>query len=216
MDLQLKQRVVGAAVLVVLGVIFIPIFLESGTHDELVSDVAQLPDAPDKPFEPSVQPLDEAEVEAMAREARANTLPAPIVEAVPEQGPSDERGQPETTPTTTDQPATEAVPTEARVEVPDAPKAVEVGVGVPASPPSEAQDAWTVQLGSFGNVENARRLIDRLRDKGYPGYLQRQAEGDTTVFKVRVGPQVARAEAESVRDRLTKDFDMKGMLRKYR
>ena len=74
MDRQLKQRVVGAAVLVVLGVIFIPIFLESGTHDELVSDVAQLPDAPDNPFEPSVQPLDEAEVEAMAREARANTL----------------------------------------------------------------------------------------------------------------------------------------------
>ncbi|MGR8921553.1 MAG: SPOR domain-containing protein, partial [Gammaproteobacteria bacterium] len=77
-------------------------------------------------------------------------------------------------------------------------------------------DAWTVQLGSFSDDANARRLIDKLRKAGHPAYLERRVDGEKTVFKVRVGPQIRREEAEQVRDRLEQEFALKGMLVRYR
>ena len=75
--------------------------------------------------------------------------------------------------------------------------------------------AWTVQLGSFANDANAKRLIEKLRADGYPAYLQRQAGADATEFKVRVGPQIRRDEAEKVLLQLQQKFALKGMLLRY-
>ena len=224
MDRQLKQRVVGAAVLVVLGVIFIPLFLELGSDDDRVADVAQLPDAPPGSFEPTVETLSENEISALEREAVASQLPNPIIESVPEvidetdvsagdtavggNDAQENNGPVATADATAEKDQIEA----ARQQSSDSANAA----GSAPRTDSASDDAWTVQLGSFGNVDNARRLIDRLRDKGYPGYLERQLDGDSTVFKVRVGPHVGRADALKARDRLTREFELKGMLVKYR
>lgn len=67
MDLQLKQRVVGAAVLVALGVIFIPIFLED-KHDEKDSLLApRIQSAPAGDFNSRVVPLDDRFIEQVER-----------------------------------------------------------------------------------------------------------------------------------------------------
>lgn len=67
MDLQLKQRVVGAAVLAALGVIFIPIFLDD-KHDE--KDLLLAPrveSAPAGDFNSRVVPLDDRFIKQVER-----------------------------------------------------------------------------------------------------------------------------------------------------
>lgn len=51
--------------------------------------------------------------------------------------------------------------------------------------------AWTVQLGSFRDAENAKSLIQKLRKKGYSAYSlpQRPTQGQLT--KVFVGPDIS-------------------------
>lgn len=67
MDPQLKQRVVGAAVLVAVGVIFIPIFLdETGSHRDAPLPLG-IDSAPPKDFNSRVVPLDDELMEQVER-----------------------------------------------------------------------------------------------------------------------------------------------------
>ncbi len=215
MDRQVKQRVVGAAILVVLGVIFIPIFLDDGGLERSVPDVADLPPVPQDDFASRVVPLDEAEIEALHERAASSVdsleTPPAGSGSPPDAAPAEAVAATEETPPGDDGSDNAAPPAAQRAaSVPSAPVADEL----PA--PRETLEAWTVQLGSFANGDNARRLIEKLREGGYPAYLERRVEQDTTVFKVRVGPQIRREEADQVRAQLEQQFALKGMLVRYR
>jgi rare lipoprotein A len=61
--------------------------------------------------------------------------------------------------------------------------------GAPVLPWSRGGGRVTVQVASFGDKDNARRLQDRLEDAGVADVdLQRADVGDRTVWRVRVGP----------------------------
>ena len=61
--------------------------------------------------------------------------------------------------------------------------------GAPVLPWSRGSGRMTVQVASFGDKDNARRLQDRLEDAGVDDVdLQRADVGDRTVWRVRVGP----------------------------
>lgn len=206
MDRELKQRVVGAAVLVALAVVFIPIFLDDGAPPPPVPDAVSIPPEPSG-FESRVVPLDEAREAAIEAGIDADLAPP----AVPPQEPPAvppapmEESQPETTAAPALPPAAPAAP-EPRPEArsPDA-----------ADTPRAEVVAWTVQLGSFANDENAKRLIEKLRAADYPAYLERRTDNGETAFKVRVGPEVRREDAESLRATLHKEFGLEGMLLRY-
>lgn len=216
MDRQLKQRVVGAAVLVMLGVIFIPIFLDNGGTSNSVPDVADIPAAPDDDFASRVVPLEEAEIDALTARAQAPAPPTIVSDEQEDPPVDDEPGEAPSAPAPPA--AQERQPRAAAATTADAlPPSAPVDVVVAELPsPREAVEAWTVQLGSFSSDANAKRLIDRLRAGGYPAYLERRVDGDVTAFKVRVGPQIRREEADEVRRRLEKEFELKGMLVRYR
>ena len=192
MDRQLQQRVVGAAVLTACGVIVIPIFLNDGALERDVIGDSQVPPPPTHGFSSTVIPLSEADIEHI--EARA-TIPLGGAEeiAFPAAG------------------AQAEVQAEAVVGL--AP-ATDGGPGEVVEPRTGIV-AWTVQLGSFNNDDNARTLIEELRKEGYPAYLERRFEDEVTVFKVRVGPEIRREDAENLRTRLEQDFAMKGMILRY-
>lgn len=67
MDPQLKQRVVGAAVLVAVGVIFIPIFLNDASDDYEQSLPMGIDMAPPDDFNSRVVPLDDDLMEQLER-----------------------------------------------------------------------------------------------------------------------------------------------------
>jgi cell division septation protein DedD len=108
-------------------------------------------------------------------------------------------------------------PAAARVE-PPAPKAVEPPaaakvekpVASPAPDPVQAVAAsgqgFTVQVSSVKSEEEARRMVDRLRQRGYAAHVESVAIPDKgTWFRVRMGEFPTRESARGTVDRLQKD-----------
>ena len=195
MDRQLKQRVVGAAVLVAFGVIFIPIFLDNGALDNTIPDVSGIPPIPDRDFSSRVIALSEEKIAKLRADAAA-TVRMP------------ERKTPEGIPVT---PESSPLSQASTVVEESKPGSYDDGEAAPRT----GVVAWSVQLGSFSNRDNAKRLIEKLRGEGFPAYLDRRMEQDGAVFKVRVGPEIRREDAERLRARLEDQFALKGMLLRY-
>ena len=57
---------------------------------------------------------------------------------------------------------------------------------------------YTVQVGAFSKIENARRLANKLKALGYEAYLDELISGKGTVFKVKVGRFNNRGQAVSL------------------
>jgi cell division septation protein DedD len=71
----------------------------------------------------------------------------------------------------------------------------------PAAQPSAsaaASGAFQVQLGSFGEEENARRLAQRVSTFGYRPAISNTRSSGRTMYRVRVGPHGTRDEASAV------------------
>ena len=70
------------------------------------------------------------------------------------------------------------------------------------SAPGSGPGAWAVQVGSFGSRENADRLVQRLRLKGYGAFITESPSRGRTWYRVRVGPERTRAAADAAATRL--------------
>lgn len=68
---------------------------------------------------------------------------------------------------------------------------------------------WAVQVGSFGESANADRLMNKLRDQGYPAYSRARSNSLTTVY---VGPFAASEDAEGVMGELKSRENLQGLL----
>ena len=69
-----------------------------------------------------------------------------------------------------------------------------------------------VQLGSFGNEDNARRLRDRVIEMGYGAHLQQVTRGGQTLTRVFSGPFVNKADAEKAKTALDSAFSLNGLV----
>lgn len=56
---------------------------------------------------------------------------------------------------------------------------------------------WAVQLGSFGDEDNARRLADRVAALGHSPRIMPYRTGGRTMYRVRIGPHPTREAAEA-------------------
>jgi tetratricopeptide (TPR) repeat protein len=65
---------------------------------------------------------------------------------------------------------------------------------------------YTVQVGSFSKVENARKLLQQLLDKRYTASIQEISNSEgVTFYRVRVGKCATKPEALSLAEKLTRD-----------
>lgn len=186
LDKGLKQRIVGALVLVALAVIFLPMLFSR--EDELRQVVVDAPAMPQAPAIPEVA-LDPVEV------------PQPIAEEqVPPVEPLDVPEVAEAPPT--------AVPAAVAPVAPSQPAA-------PAGPArldaSSLPVSWSVQLASLSSRSGAEELQKKLRSQGYNAYV-RTFEGMNRVF---VGPLVERAEADRLRDQLNRQQKLNGFVVRF-
>jgi len=216
---MLKQRVIGALVLLALIIIFVPMLFSR--QDEARKVVVETPPQPAAPTVPStaVQPV--------------QTPEAPPVEVVPDD-PSKPLGKPQTPIAgTTGQapvqnapvspppaqpqaapsaPVAKAPPT-TTAAAPTAPAATPA----PAAKPETRLDAanlpvsWSVQLASLSSRPSAEALQAKLRSQGYNAYV-RSADGMNRVF---VGPVIERTEADRLRDQLNKQNGVKGFVVRF-
>jgi cell division septation protein DedD len=190
MDSRLKQRLVGAAVLVALAVIFLPMLVQGPAPDSGVSDVPlSMPDAPHADYETRDLPLvapgntpDGGAVGMPSAPAAATSVSAPALPAPP--------------------PATASAATAATATVP-ATQAASTAPAPPSSgpalPATTAGGDYAVSFGTYGTTAAADAVIASLRASQLPGYREAASANGKAAWRVRIGPYASRADAEIAR-----------------
>ncbi|MFT7458394.1 MAG: DedD protein, partial [Planctomycetota bacterium] len=129
MERRLKERLIGAAVLVMLAVIFIPMILDDSSETDVTITETNIPTRPGDDFNSRIVPLQESDLRPITEDPRPQTELEPKVDA---------QEEPE------------------KLELQETPK-IEVEQKEPsiAVPKKTANNnymgatAWVVQLGSF-------------------------------------------------------------------
>lgn len=189
MDRALKERIIGAAVLVVIVVLVVPVFLDGPPESgEIVSERVPLPGQAVEGETRTVvlerdrdEPVPTASVEPETRQ------PEPVQSSATVQPES----KPDPDPVPQPEPKPEPKPEPAKPATQQATPAAESTTGM-----------WAVQLGSFGNEENAERLAADLRKQGFAAFLSQLSTGSGQLHRVRIGPQKDRESAEAMAERL--------------
>ena len=75
-----------------------------------------------------------------------------------------------------------------------------------AASASPAASGYVIQVFSSADEVQARKLLSQLTDGGYPAFLSPVEVGSQTMMRVRIGPYSQLANAETVAERIRKDF----------
>jgi len=175
LDTALKQRLIGAAVLVALAVIFLPMLVKGPAPDSGVSDVPlKMPGAPGGEMETRELPL-----------------------AAPGEVPKGGAVGMDATPVDRPQPA--ATAPDAGAAPPADPSATPPADAAQALPPTAAGGDYAVHFGAYATQKGADQVVALARNAGLPAYSETTTVNGKSAFRVRIGPYANRAEAESVR-----------------
>jgi len=192
-DTALRNRLTGAALLILLAVILLPEMLtgEGGARSVPTETVAGV-DQPVQTYDFDLSEQTEAPPPAV--EAPAPT-PAPTLAPPPAAAPAT---TPATTPAASAPVAAAVVSTPPKVE----PKPVAEPKTATASKPVAAPDTgYFVQIGVFSNQASANRLATELRKKKF-AVVVTKIDGAKPLHRVRVGPEPDRKAAEALAKRL--------------
>jgi len=215
MDKALKQRLVGASVLIILAVIVLPMLL-GGRSDTLQQESRQI-ERPPKPEELSVEtrrfpvgipnqpvmteerqpPVPESlPIEDVAVENTEDKIPGESADQIAESSDIDESGELVT--------STDAVADSASIEKPPVVTSITLTSGksedalesdekeVPVDGPR-----YLVQVASFSSEKNAKALAGRLRAEKLSVRIDEIERTAGRLHSVRVGPYAERADADA-------------------
>ena len=171
MEPALKQRLIGAAVLVAVAVIFLPMLIKGPAPESGVSDISlDLPGTPKSGFE---------------------TRELPLVTPAPASGAS------VTAPDATS-PRPDALPTVDTRAARDA-DATGGPSASAMTAATVAAGNYAVGFGSYASQSDAGRVVDALRAAGLPGYQEAVTSNGRSLHRVRIGPFQTNADAEAAR-----------------
>jgi cell division septation protein DedD len=178
-DSHVKERIVGAAVLVALGVWLIPWVLDGPESEPDTAAVATPPLQLPSPDSPS--PIRTETVELATRQAappHTQTIEAPQATA---------SGPP---------PVVRSASADAAAPDGGPPAAAAVPATQSAAPGNGGTD-WSVQLGAFGERANASQLAGRVADFGFEAEVREFRSNGRTMYRVRVEGFATRERAEA-------------------
>ncbi|MBS0215256.1 MAG: SPOR domain-containing protein [Proteobacteria bacterium] len=171
MDRPVKQRLWGAAVLIALAVIFLPMLVKGPAPDSGVSDVPlDSPKAPDTTVKTQELQLD---VPGAVGANGATGMPAA------------QAG--------TDTPANTSAAT-----TPPASNAAATPTDAKPSPATAAGD-YAVSFGSYGSSSDADRVVQAVNGIKLHGYSEKVSISGRDAWRVRIGPYPTREAAEVAR-----------------
>lgn len=215
MNEVLKQRLVGALILVALGVVFWPIiFVEP--EDERPVQERSMPTRPNVDTSPvavpdvaGLRPSAElpAREEALAAgdgQAEPAELPErplePVAEALPDPDPVVEESAAVPIPE-----PVEEKPRTTRSEAPEKPALDADGVPV----------AWMLQVASLSSEDRARDLKNQLLAIDQEAYVKRIRRGDKTLWRVYIGPKFEKARLEAVQPQVDRAVGVSSKIMRY-
>jgi DedD protein len=196
-DNIVKQRLVGALILLALGVVFWPIIFVPDSRREAPVTVT-VPEAPPVDLSPLPEPdnlgLENAgpaaaealpDVDVPASELLEGDEPLP---ALPARDADDLAPSLESAGSQLEQPALD-----------------EDGLPV----------AFTLQVATMAGRERAEALRDELVAAGYKGYLKRLRRNDRVLWRVLVGPKYTREELEPVKEAIDENWRVESLIMRY-
>lgn len=224
---MMRQRLVGALVLLCLGVIVWSL-LFTGSVDNRVDRETQIPPSPriepvleQSPQEPegvpsvadnrlppqkTLAPSDE-EVDG-GEGVRAGAEPPSLFSETPK---PESQSKPESTPKPKPEPApkpTAKTEPERETSTTEAKSASKIDQrGLPK--------AWVVQVGSFGQKANADALVGKLKARGYKAFYDSYSSGGRSLYRVQVGPVIEEGRARSLKQEIDKGFAVKSIVTRF-
>lgn len=203
-----RHRIVGAVVLVALAVILLPMLLKDRAPEKDSSAAApdtrtvELPVPPPQGGKPAGMSMPPEPGRTSEKPGATKIVTVPV--------------EP-----TTEIPAavkTPVVPAAKQAEAKPAPETKSVAAPkeavVAVKPAATAGKQWVVQVGAFSQLDNARRLYERLGQKGYSAILDPPNPEQGKTVRVEVGPYKDAAAAKAAQARLQSEFGIKGVVRK--
>jgi cell division septation protein DedD len=183
MDTALKQRLIGAAVLVALAVFFLPMLVKGPAPDSGVSDVSvKIPDGPDGAMEtrdlPLVAPGEVPKGGAVGMDAtpldRSGT---PISGIAPP-------------PTGADTAAGGSMTGDPAASDPNAiqPDGATAPTDPTALPPAAAGGDYAVHFGAYATAKAADTVVVLAKAAQLPAYSEPAVVGGKAAWRVRIGP----------------------------
>ena len=194
----LKQRLVGALVLIALGVAFWPvIFVETErVAIDQSSQVEPMPELEEVDI-PAPQPLDDLEPVSVVETMRADAQPGESAEGSETAGPPLSAGEE----TSASAGAGESVPG----VTPESPSLDERGIPV----------AWVLQVASVSSRERADQLTEELIESGYKAYHRPVHRGESVLYRVFVGPVFEREKLVGAKRLIDKQFEVNAIIARY-
>ena len=188
--------------MVCLAVIFIPMILSGQGGQDAGYRGQPIPPEPSIKFPDKI-----VEKSAPAQPVVTPSPRVTVVEIAPELGTADEREA---------EAARHATLTDPEVSTPETPVAPEPTPREEAPPAPRSTHAWAVQVGSFNNKTSAFTLRDKLRAKKFAAYVESVPTAKGPVYRVRVGPELQQALAETLLARIAKETGQKGIVVNHR
>jgi DedD protein len=204
----LKQRLVGAFVILSLAIIFLPMIFDK-PHREKSTAIELVPPKPQqrsvvisKPRKTDLPEVDEN-----------NRLERTVVPAASDDaGLVESADKAETNVSSSDGAASNAKDLSENSTAAPAPVSEAKPEAKPESRPEPTEvynNVWMVQLGTFSKTDNAYRLRDQIREKGIDAHTKSIESGAVRVF---AGPFVTKKEALRMKKKLDADFKLDSLV----
>ena len=215
----LKQRLVGALILVALGVIFWPIiFVQPG--DRETEEIQPVPMRPGVAATP-VEPPDRVGLRASPETIVADEEPEPEELSVypPPKQPSPGMFPPPGSAPITGPDRSAPAPDVVAAPAPQEPKPVAKTRSEAPQPLKTDSDgvpvAYILQIASVSNADNARALRDKLISMNYKADTTKVQRGGKTLHRVYLGPKFERAALEKLQPAIDAEFGVTSMITRY-
>ncbi|WP_018880545.1 SPOR domain-containing protein [Thioalkalivibrio sp. ALE30] len=186
-DNPIRFRLVGAVILIVLAVIFLPWLFDGAGYEYMSGIEDPVPPAPTF-AEPDI--------------ALPSERPTPRREVAPA-APTGEREGPVAELHSLENGG------EAREDVAE-PQSSDARRLAEADEPVQA--GWAVQVGSFRDEDNAREQSARLREAGWPAFIDDSTADGRPIYRVKVGPLAQREDAVTLGERLQDELELSGIV----
>jgi DedD protein len=200
-----RHRLIGAAVLVLAGVIGFPLLFDTQPRPVAVDIPIEIPDrnkvkplpAPPQPAGKVAQaPAPPPAPAPMITESKPEPAPAPVEKAESKPAPAEKFAKAEPAPEKKPEPKPESKP-EAKATENAKAQALLEGKSVDAG-----SVRYVVQVGAFAEKDKARRAQQKLERAGFKNYTNVAETKEGTRIRVRAGPFTSRAEADKAAEKI--------------
>lgn len=207
MEIRTKQRLIGGLVLLAVVAIFLPLLFHnphpSTNSLSMPTPVVLVPPAPSKPVVQLQLPPSPSAKSAAGKTLSTSSSKLSTQKPQPLQMPAKETA----VLTVSDSSVPEKIKPK---KISGKPKPHPTQLFLSTSPP----EAWVIQVASFSDSDNAKRLLNQLRARGFDAYSC-QSKGKKTIIRVFIGPDIDRNKIDQIQKELKQQLQLNGVIRKY-